>query len=64
MNWGAWCQGLISALASGIITALGTITIIPGKTTFRELIMIALVPTIISFFLYVKQTPPPIGVKP
>jgi hypothetical protein len=43
---------------------LGTITIIPGKTTFKELILIAAVPTIISFFLYVKQTPPPIGVKP
>lgn len=62
MNWSAWLQGLISAIATGVITGLGTTAIVPGKTTLLELGMICLIPTIISFFMYIKQTPPPIGV--
>jgi len=63
MNWRAWLQGLISAISTGILTGMGTTAIIPGKTTFRELIMICSIPTTISFFMYIKQTPPPIGAK-
>jgi uncharacterized membrane protein len=63
MNWRAWLQGLISAVSTGILTGLGTTSIIPGKTTFKELGMICLIPTIISFFMYLKQTPPPIGAR-
>ena len=64
MNWGAWVQGLISAVANGIVTALGASAVIPGKTTLSELVTIAAIPTIISFFMYLKQSPPPLtGLK-
>jgi len=63
MNWRAWLQGLISAISTGILTGFGTTAIIPGKTTIKELGMICLIPTIINFFMYLKQTPPPIGAK-
>ena len=63
MNWKAWLQGLISAVSAGVLTGLGTIVIIPGKTNFQELGMICLIPTAISFFMYLKQTPPPIDAK-
>lgn len=67
MNWGAWLQGLISAISNGILTAIGASVVIPGQTTLKQLAMIAIIPTAISFFMYIKQSPPPIGgieVKP
>ena len=61
MNWGSWLQGLISAIANGVLTGITVSVVVPGKTTIAELGMIALIPTIVSFFMYIKQSPPPIG---
>jgi len=63
MNWGSWLQGLISALASGLITALTAIVVLKLPPTTWELIVIAVIPALLNFLSFIKQTPPPIGVK-
>lgn len=67
MAWHKWLQGLISALANGVITGLTANAVVPAETSIKSLLTIAIVPTIVSFFMYIKQSPPPIGddeVKP
>jgi len=64
LNWGAWVQGAISAVANGVITALGVSVIVPAQASMKQLAGIAVIPAVISFFQYIKQTPPPIGGGP
>jgi hypothetical protein len=61
MNWGAWFSGLIAALATGILTALVAIAVLPALPTGWQLFLVAGVPTALQFFGYLKQTPPPFG---
>jgi len=61
MNWGKWLQGLISAIANGVLTGITASAVVPGQTTIRDLLTIAAVPTVVSFFMYLRQDPPPLG---
>lgn len=61
LNWGAWCQGLISAISDAVLIALGIVVFVPGKTSFREVALVCAIPVAKGFLTYLKQTPPPIG---
>ncbi len=63
MNWGVWLRGVISSLSSGIITALAAMAVLKQMPTTWELFVIGGIPTLMGFFSYIKQSPPPIGYK-
>ncbi len=63
MNWGVWLRGLISSLSSGLITALAAVAVLKQMPTAWELFIIGGIPTLMGFFAYIKQSPPPIGYK-
>jgi hypothetical protein len=63
MNWGTWVQGMVVALVSGALTVLTAIAVLPACPTGWQLFLIAGVPFLTTILSYVKQTPPPIGVK-
>ncbi len=63
MNWGIWLRGVISSLSSGVITALAAMAVLKGMPTAWELFVIGGIPTLLNFFSYIKQSPPPIGYK-
>jgi hypothetical protein len=60
MNWGAWLQGLISALATAGLTILATMAALEKPPTGWQLFIIAGIPALVNFFAYIKQSPPPI----
>lgn len=64
MNWGSWISGAIVAIVTGLITVLGVLATLESCPTGWKLFVIGGIPTLISFFAYIKQTPPPIGSKP
>jgi hypothetical protein len=61
MNWGIWLRGVISALSSGVITALTAIVVLKSPPDTWTLFVIGGVPTLLNFFAYIKQSPPPFG---
>jgi len=63
LNWGIWLQGLISAFASGVVTAIAAVAVLKTRPDAWTLFVIGGVPTLINFFAYIKQCPPPIGGK-
>jgi hypothetical protein len=63
MNWGAWIRGAISALSSGVITALAAMAVLKERPEAWELFIIGGIPTLMGFFAYIKQSPPPFGYK-
>ena len=63
MNWGVWLRGVIQSLCSGAITALAALAILTEMPPAWKLFVIAGIPTLINFFSYIKQSPPPIGYK-
>ncbi len=63
MNWGVWLRGAISAISSGLITALAAMAVLPNKPKAWELFVIGGIPTLMGFFSYIKQSPPPFGYK-
>jgi hypothetical protein len=64
MNWGDWCKGAISALANGLITAITALLVLKQPPSTWELFCIAGAPCLITLLAFLKQSPPPIGVKP
>ena len=61
LNWGTWCSGLMSAIASGLMTALTAVIVLKVPPTSWEIFCIAVGPMALNFLGYIKQTPPPIG---
>jgi hypothetical protein len=63
MNWGTWLRGVISSLASGLITALGAIVVLKVPPDAWTFFIIGGIPVFFNFFSYIKQSPPPFGYK-
>jgi hypothetical protein len=63
LNWGAWLQGLISAFASGGVTAIAALAVLKTRPDTWTLFVIAGIPAALNFFSYIKDCPPPIGGK-
>lgn len=61
INWGAWLSGLLSAVATGIVTVLGVMAAY-GKPPENWWAWVLLsLPAAKAFWDYLKQTPIPIG---
>jgi hypothetical protein len=43
------------------LTGLTANTILPTEITVKQLVLISAMPTLISFFLFLNQSPPPLG---
>ena len=63
LNWGAWFSGMIVAVATGGLTALTALAVLPACPEGWKLFIVAAVPTLTSFLGYIKQSPPPFGYK-
>jgi hypothetical protein len=63
MNWGVWIRGVISALSAGAITALAALATMNEWPPMWKLFVIGGIPTLLNFFSYIKQSPPPFGYK-
>jgi hypothetical protein len=63
MNWGTWLRGVISSLSAGIITALAAVAVLKEMPSAWNLFVIGGIPTLLNFFSYIKQSPPPFGYK-
>ncbi len=63
MNWGVWLRGVISSVSAGIITALAAVATLNEMPSTWKLFVIGGIPTLLNFFSYIKQSPPPIGYK-
>jgi hypothetical protein len=63
MNWGVWLRGVISSFSSGVITALAAIAVLKTPPDTWTLFVIGGIPTLLNFFSYIKQSPPPFGYK-
>lgn len=63
LAWGLWLQGLISAIANGLIIALVALIVLKQPPSNWELLVIAIFPAAVTFLSFIKQTPPPIGEK-
>ena len=63
LNWGSWFAGVVVALATGGLTALTALAVLPACPEGWKLFIVAAVPTLTSFLSYIKQSPPPFGYK-
>jgi hypothetical protein len=63
MNWGTWLRGVISSLSTGVITALAAMATLKDIPSTWNLFVIGGIPTLMGFFAYIKQSPPPFGYK-
>jgi hypothetical protein len=63
LNWGVWFRGAISALSSGVITALAAMAVLKTPPDAWTLFVIGGIPTLLTFLSYIKQSPPPFGYK-
>jgi hypothetical protein len=61
MNWGAWLQGLVAALATALLAILGVMMGLDSCPTGWQLFKVAIFPAIGGFLSYIKQSPPPLG---
>jgi hypothetical protein len=62
MNWASWLQGLVASLGSAGAAIAGVLMGLNACPTGWELTKVAILPAILGFLLYIKQTPPPFGV--
>lgn len=60
LAWGKWLQGLISSVASAVVTVLTALLVLKEPPQDWQLFVIATGPFLINFFSYLKQCPPPL----
>ena len=63
LNWGVWFRGLIQSISSGVITVLAAMATLKQMPEGWQLFIIGGIPTLLNFFAYIKQSPPPFGYK-